>query len=378
MDTQDVAVPAAPKKERLLSLDVFRGFTLIGMVLVNSHPGKIFPGLGHASWDGWGFADIIFPFFLFIVGVAMPYSFAGRLARGDGPGKLLWQVVRRTLLLFALGLFLNAYPKFDLATLRIMGILQRIAICYFLASVLYIYLRPAARTIVWICGTILVLYYVLMVFVPVPGYGAGVLKPVGNWGNYIDQIVMPGHLGHKTWEGKSLLGNLPALVTTLMGLMTGIYLRPRKPSYETLTNLYFYGSVCMAAGVVWSPWFPINQHLWSSSLVLFIGGMALAGLATCYYVVDVRKVTWWTPPFLYFGVNSIAVWMLSELGMKTFMAIQTTAADGSASNVWKASGDLLGRYFGPMGGSFAVAVLYDLFWLGVMGILYRRRILIKL
>jgi predicted acyltransferase len=176
MDTQDVAAPAAPKKERLLSLDVFRGFTLIGMVLVNSHPGKIFPGLGHASWDGWGFADIIFPFFLFIVGVAMPYSFAGRLARGDGPGKLLWQVVRRTLLLFALGLFLNAYPKFDLATLRIMGILQRIAICYFLASVLYIYLRPAARTIVWICGTILVLYYVLMVFVPVPGYGAGVLK----------------------------------------------------------------------------------------------------------------------------------------------------------------------------------------------------------
>jgi predicted acyltransferase len=167
-------------------------------------------------------------------------------------------------------------------------------------------------------------------------------------------------------------------VTTLMGLMTGIYLRARKPSYETLTNLYFYGSVCMAAGVVWSPWFPINQHLWSSSLVLFIGGMAMAGLATCYYVVDVRKVTWWTPPFLYFGVNSIAVWMLSELGMKTLMAIQTTAADGSASNVWKASGDLLGRYLGPMGGSFAVAVLYDLFWLGVMGILYRRRILIKL
>ncbi len=378
MDDQNVAAAAARTKERLLSLDVFRGFTLVGMVLVNSHPGKTFPGLGHASWNGWGFADLIFPFFLFIVGVAMPYSFAGRLARGDSPRMLLWQVLRRALLLFALGLFLNGYPKFDLATLRIMGILQRIAICYLLASLLYLYLRPSARTIVGICGTILALYYVLMVFVPVPGYGAGVLKQVGNWGNYIDQLVMPGHLGHKTWESKSLLGNLPALVTTLMGLLTGTYLRTRRPAYETLTSLYFYGSVSMAAGVVWSAWFPINQHLWSSSLVLFTGGMGLAGLATCYYVVDVRKITWWTPPFLFYGVNSIAVWTLTELGMKTLEAIQTVAPDGTATNLWKASGDLLGRYFGPMGGSFAVAVLYDLLWLGVMGILYRRRIFIKI
>ena len=126
---------------------------------------------------------------------------------------------------------------------------------------------------------------------PVPGYGAGVLEPVGNWGNYIDQLVMPGRLGHKTWESKSLLGSLPALVTMLMGLLAGIYLRTPGPAYEKLTNLFFYGSLSMAAGVIWSAWFPINQHLWSSSLVLFMGGVALMVLAACYYIVDVKKET---------------------------------------------------------------------------------------
>lgn len=393
MGNQDVAViagtavttttdrPTTPAvvrtKERLKSLDVFRGFTLLGMVLVNSHPGKIFPGLGHASWHGWGFADLIFPFFVFIVGVAMPFSFADRLARGDRGGKLFWPVLRRCVLLFAVGVFLNGYPQFDLGTLRVMNVLQRIAICYLLASILYVHLGMSAKSMAWLGGTILVLYWGLMMFVPVPGYGAGVLQPVGNWGNYIDQLVMPGRLGHKTWESKSLLGCLPALVTMLMGLLTGIYLRTPRPMYEKLTHLFLYGSVSMAAGIIWSAWFPINQHLWTSSLVLFMGGVAMAGLAACYYIVDVRKVTWWTLPFMIFGVNSVAVWIFSQLSMKTLMAIQTIAADGSTSNLWRAGGNLLAQHLGPMGGSFAFAVLFDLFWLGLMGILYWRRIYIK-
>ncbi|MCC6861566.1 MAG: DUF5009 domain-containing protein [Bryobacterales bacterium] len=369
---------APPKKERLLSLDVFRGFTLLGMVLVNSHPGRIFPGLGHASWNGWGFADLIFPFFVFIVGVAMPYSFSSRLESGGGRGTLFLRVLRRSVLLFVVGFLLNGYPRFDFATLRVMNVLQRIAICYFFASILYVHLRVTARTMVWLCGSILVLYFVLMKFVPVPGYGAGVLEPVGNWGNYIDRLVMPNRLGHGTWESKSLLGCVPALVTMLMGLLAGIYLRSARPAFEKLTNLYFYGSLSMAAGIVWSPWFPINQHLWTSSLVLFMGGVALAGLATCYYIVDVRKITWWTLPFLIFGVNSIAVWVFSQMGMKTLLAIPAAAADGTASNLWRASGEMFSRRLGDYGGPFVFAVLYVLFWLGVMGVLYRRRIFIKL
>jgi predicted acyltransferase len=364
-------------EDRLLSLDVFRGFTLLGMVLVNSHPDQIYPALGHARWNGWGFADLIFPFFLFIVGVAMPYSFARRLASGDTGRKLFLQILRRSAVLFAIGLFLNGFPRFDLSTLRVMGILQRIAICYFLASLIFVHLRMGTKSIVWLSGTILVLYFVLMKFVPVPGYGAGVLEPVGNWGNYIDQNIIAGHMQNKDFEGKSLLGTFPALVTTLLGLLTGVYLRTARPVYEKLTHLFFYGSCCLAAGALWNLWFPINQNLWSSSLVLFTGGLALLFLASFYYVVDVRKITWWTVPCLIFGVNSIAVWVLSELGLKILEAI-TVTYNGAQTDLWNAICDRLALYAGPMGGPLIFAVLFDLFWLGVMGILYWRRIFIKI
>jgi predicted acyltransferase len=362
------AADRPPAAERLLCLDVFRGFTLLGMVLVNSHPGKIYPPLAHARWHGWTFTDLIFPFFMFIVGVAIPYSFATRLRRGESPRSLFVHILRRSVLLFAIGMFLNAVPDFNLRTLRIMGVLQRIAICYFMASVIYAYLRWDAKTIVRVSAVILVLYFVIMVFVPVPGYGAGVLEPESNWGAYIDRILMPGHLQRPMFEGKSLLGSFPALVTMLMGLLTGLWLRTSKPDYEKLTGMYFYGSLAMGAGAFWSLWFPVNQHLWTSSLVLLMGGIALLFLATFYYAVDVRKSTWWTTPFLVFGVNSLAVWVFSQLLMKVLVA----------ASLWKAAGDGLSYYLGPMNGSLAFAILYDLFWLGVMYVLYRRRIYIKL
>lgn len=365
-------------KERLLSLDVFRGFTLLAMVLVNSHPGKIYPAVAHASWHGWTFTDLIFPFFVFIVGVAIPYSFANRLARGESPRKLFWHILRRSVVLFVVGVALNGYPKFDLSTIRIMNVLQRIAICYFFASLIYAYIRMRTRSIVWLCGTILVLYFVLMKFVPVPGYGAGVLEQVGNWSNYIDQHLLQGHMQTKVSEGKSLLGSFPALVTMLMGLLTGIYLRTEHSAYEKLTNLYFYGCLTAAAGALWSLAFPVNQHLWTSSLVLLMGGIALLFLATFYYAVDVKKITWWTLPCLIYGVNSLAVWVFSQLGMKTLMAIQITHPNGMVENLWKAGGGHMAYYLGPMNGSLAFAILYDLFWLGIMGILYWRRIYIKL
>lgn len=370
--------PAIHLRERLVSLDVFRGFTLLGMVLVNSQPGKIHPALAHAGWNRWAFADLIFPFFVFIVGVAIPYSVANRLEGGVSRPRLFWQILRRCVLLFAVGLFLNAYPQFDFSTLRIMGVLQRIAICYFFASIFYVYLRMTPKLIICLSGTILVWYFVLLKFVPVPGYGAGVLEPIGNWGNYIDQHLLAGRMQHGTWEGKSLLGSLPALVTMLMGLLAGIHLRTALPAYEKLTHLYFSGCVCMVSGVIWSLWFPINQNLWTSSLVLLMGGMALLFLASCYYLVDIKKVTWWTLPCLIFGTNSIAVWVFSQLGMKTLMAIHIADSSGAAVDLWKAGGDCLACFLGSLNGSLAFAILYDLFWLGVLGILYRRRIFIRL
>lgn len=365
-------------KERLLSLDVFRGFTLLGMVLVNSHPGRPYPPLAHAKWNGWTFTDLIFPFFIFIAGVAIPYAFASRISRGASRRMLFWQILRRSVLLFVIGLFLNAFPRFDLSTLRVMGILQRIAICYFLASVIFVILRLTPKSIAWLSGGILVLYFILMKFVPVPGYGAGVLEPVGNWGNFIDQHLLSGHLQNGAWEGKSLLGNFSALVTMLMGLLTGLYLRTDRPAFEKLTHLYFFGSLCLTAGACWSLWFPINQGLWTSSLVLFMGGMAILFLATCYVLVDLKKVTWWTSPFLVFGMNSVLVWIFSQLGMKTLMAIPMAGPGGTPVNLWTAAGECLSRYLGPMNGSLAFAILYDLFWLGVMYVFYRRRVFVKL
>ncbi len=354
---------------RLLSLDVFRGFTLLAMVLVNSHPGPVYPPLAHARWHGgWTFTDLIFPFFIFIVGVAMPYSFARRLENGENGRDVFLHVLRRCVLLFALGLFLNGFPRFDFSSLRVMGILQRIAICYGMAAFLYVYLRATPKVILAVSGVILALYFVLMCFVPVPGYGAGVLEPVGNWGNYIDRLVMSGRLQHGDWEGKTLLGSFPALVTMLLGVLAGVWLREDRPAFEKLTRLYFYGSVAMAAGAVWSLWFPINQNMWTSSLVLFMGGISLLALASCYYLVDVRQSRWWILPCLIYGRNSIAVWVFSQLGMKALQAI----------GWWEAGGNLLMGSFGKMNGSLAFAALYDLFWLAVMAIFYWRKIFIKL
>lgn len=339
------------------------------MVLVNSHPGPIYPPLAHARWhEGWTFTDLIFPFFIFIVGVAMPYSFARRLASGESGHTIFLHVLKRCLLLFALGLFLNGFPHFDLWTLRIMGILQRIAICYGMAAFLYVYLRLSPKSMLAISGVILIAYFVLMCFVPAPGYGAGVLEPVGNWGNYIDRLVMPGRLQHGDWEGKTLLGNFPALVTMLIGVVAGICLRDETSGYEKLTKLYFYGSASMAAGAIWSLWFPISQSMWTSSLVLLMGGISLLALASCYYLVDVRQSRWWILPCLIYGRNSIAVWVFSQLGMKTMQAM----------GWWEAGGGVLMHYLGPLNGSLAFAIVYDLFWLGVMAILYRRKIFIKL
>ena len=151
-------------------------------------------------------------------------------------------------------------------------------------------------------------------------HAAGVLQPVGNWSYYVDKLVLSGHMQTKLWESKSLLGCLPALVTTLIGVLTGIYLRTSVPVCEKLTHLYFYGSVCMGVGAVWSLWFPVNQNLWTSSLVMLMSGLALIFLATCYYLVDFKQTTWWTLPCLIYGANSILVWVLSQLGMKTLQA----------------------------------------------------------
>ncbi len=368
----------APKGQRLLSLDVFRGFTLMGMVLVNS-PGStkyIYPAIGHVAWNGWGFADAIFPFFLFIVGVAIPYSIESRKARTASRASLWLHIVRRSVLLFAIGLFMNWFPSFDMHTIRVFGVLQRIALCYFFASIIYLEFNALGEAVIG--AALLLFYFVMMKYVPVPGYGAGVLESVGNWAQYIDVRVIPGTLMNGTSEGKGLLSTLPAIASTLMGVLTGRYLKSTAAPLEKAVNLYLFGSVSFFLGGVWSLSFPINQNLWTSSLVLYMGGMALVVFASCYYLVDIRKSTWWTPPFLVFGTNSIAVWVVTVMFLQTLELIKFTGSDGKLINAKTCLFNAIAACIGPMLGSLLFAVLYVLFWLAVMSVLYRRKIFIKI
>lgn len=369
---------SVPKQERLLSLDVFRGLTIAAMVLVNNpgSPAHVHPWLHHVAWDGWTIADLVFPFFLFIVGVAIPFSLDSQLARGATHRAIVFNCLRRSLILFAIGLVLNAFPKGELAHLRILGVLQRIAICYFLACVIYLSFKPRGHAL--IATALLVFYFILMKFVPVPGYGAGLLVRDGNWVQYVDLRLLAGHMQSRTFEGKGLLSTLPALATALVGLLTGQHLKSSAAALEKAVNLYFFGTLGLLLGCIWSLWFPIIQNLWTSSLVLFMGGMAMVVLASCYYLVDIKKITWWTPPLLVFGTNALTVWTLDWFLRGTLRAIMVTPSDGKPIELriylWRE----LAAWVGPWAGSLLFAIAEVFFWLGLMSLLYRKKIFIKI
>jgi predicted acyltransferase len=380
--------PAPSRKERLLSLDVFRGLTLLGMVLVNSHGDGHYRyyTLSHVPWHGWSFTDLIFPFFVFIVGAAIPYSVDSRRARGAGNGDIMLHVFRRAVVLFAIGMTMNwwhtldlAHPALDLAHLRFFNVLQRIALCSTAATAMHLWWKPRGQMI--FAAMVLVLYYVLMTFVPVPGCGAGVLEKVGNWVQYIDSHIMGAHCGMvekgQYLEGKGLLSTLPAIVTTLMGLWAGRCLRTSATSHEKLVNLYFFGALGMFAGAFWANFFPINQNLWTSSLVLLMGGMAATVLASCYYITDMRKITWWTRPCLIFGMNSIAVWIGSVTFRDALEKFQLHGGVEKAVSLKTLMFNGLAHWLGPWNGSLAFAILYVIFWLVVMNEFYRRKIYFK-
>jgi predicted acyltransferase len=372
-----------PKPERLRSLDVFRGITMMSMVFVNSHGGGhdyIYPGIDHGNWNNWGFADLVFPFFIFIVGVAVPYALSSRLARGVSEKTLWGHILQRTLLLFLIGMVVGRFPYYDLASLvqiRYLGVLQRIAICYLVVSLLYLRCKPKTQAV--IAGVLLVFYFIVMKFVPGPGFAAGDLAaPGNNWAQYIDCCLMTGHMQFEALETKGLLSTLPAIATALIGVLTGEFLRSRAAPLEKAVNMYLYGTAGVFLGAVWSISFPVNQGIWSSSMVLLMGGMSLIVLASCYYVVDIRKSTWWTPPFLVFGMNSIAVWAGSNMLLQAMEAIKIRGSAGTPVDLKTLIFHWIASWIGPMNGSLLFAIAFVLLWLGIMSVLYRKKFFIKL
>lgn len=361
---------------RLLSLDAFRGLTIAGMILVNN-PGSwahIYPPLRHAAWHGWTPTDLIFPFFLFIVGVSVPFSFGKRLTRGDSRAGLLGHVLRRSVILFGLGLFMAAFPRFDFSTLRIMGVLQRIGLVYLLAASSYLFLGRRGRG--GLAAALLLGYWALLALVPVPGYGAGDLSPDGNLGAFLDRAILGERLWQGTWDPEGLLSTLPAVVTTLLGIFTGEWLRSgRSPGFKAL-GLLAGGAVGIGLGLLWNLAFPINKALWTSSYVLFTAGAGSVLLAGFYWTMEIRGRRAWAKPMVVYGMNAIAVFVASGLVAKVMGLVRVGSGDLSLKG-WIYQ-NLFVSWAGPLNGSLAFALAYVLFWLALMWILFRQRIFIKI
>jgi len=355
---------------RLVSLDVFRGATIAAMILVNN-PGSsaAYGPLKHARWNGWTPTDLIFPFFLFIVGVSLVFSFASRLRRGDTRRSLVLHTVRRSATIFAIGLLLNGLPHFTLATWRVPGVLQRIAIAYLAAALITLYWRTNAR-IAWIAA-LLIGYWALMRFVPVPGYGIPtldipLLHPNANLAAYLDRKLMFGHLWEGTRDPEGVLSTLPAIATALCGVLTGEWLRSSRSPKQKAAGMLAAGVAGIAAGELWGVWFPINKNLWTSSYVFFTAGCALICLAICYWAADVKLLRgWWTRPFIIFGTNAIAAYVISEL------------LGGSFG--WKER--IFQRTFAHVGPPAFASLLYSLAVVGVCFLpvwwMYRKQIFLK-
>jgi predicted acyltransferase len=369
--------------QRLVSLDVFRGLTIAGMLVVNT-PGTwdyVFPSLLHAPWHGWTYTDTIFPFFLFIVGASMAFSFAKRLACGASRRALLLHCLRRGAMIFALGLALNvlSFFLFQRAQVRIPGVLQRIGVCFLLAALLYLFfgrkgLLPAA-------ALLLSLYWALMTLVPVPGYGAGRLDVEGNLAASVDRAVLGAHTWKHDpgWDPEGILSTIPAVATVLLGIAAGDLLRSRRDRTGTLVALMAAGAIASTLGLLWGIAFPINKNLWTSSYALFMGGLSAVLLALCIWVVDVKGWRGWSKSFLWLGANAIAIFVLSTLGTLILLAIKLKGPDGVRRSlygtIYRAVFD---RFADPRLSSLLFALANLALWLAVAGLLYRRRIFIRI
>jgi predicted acyltransferase len=380
----------------MVSLDVFRGITIAAMILVND-PGSwshVYAPLEHAEWNGWTPTDLIFPFFLFIAGVSMTLSFASRAVRGVTRGLLAIHVARRSVLIFAIGLFLNGLPFFDFHTIRIMGVLQRIALCYLAAGLLYlatcrrstdadgrVRMRVNIAAITGVALILLVGYWALMTFVPVPGYGAGHLGKDENLGAYIDRGLMGGHLWSesKTWDPEGLLSTLPAIATALIGILAGEWLRSERRGARKILGLVIAGALLMLAGQLLHPYFPINKNLWTSTFVLFTGGFAMLLLALCYWLVDLRGWRNWAAPFLVFGMNAILAYALAAIVSETSIDFEFAGPGGRAQTLhgWLYN-NFFTPYANPNNASLGFAVFFVLLILAPLWPLYRRKIFVRI
>lgn len=421
--------------QRLVSLDVFRGTTIAAMVVVNN-PGTwtaVYPQLKHAEWHGWTVTDFVFPFFVFIVGVAIPLALGNRLENGTTSRQLSLRILYRSFVIFGLGLFQMGFPFFDpsktdlspyvqipvliglilcaglfiadrfkasivaiavvaailagaylfdqgfpferMERIRIMGVLQRLAICYFFGALVFI--RTGWRSQIGIAAGLLLLYWGLMHF----GSG-GDLSPQGNFSGYIDRIILgEEHIWRSTkvYDPEGLLSTIPAIATCLIGVLCGSLINRKQIPLESRINpIFVIGFSLVAAGWVWSFWFPINKPIWTSSYALYTSGIAMIVLASLMYLIDVRSWKRWTYPFMVFGVNALALYFASSILTRIMLAIKLDSIDGKTVHSQRWIYDSFFKPLAhPMDASLIFALVYLLFWYFLMWALYKKRVFIK-
>ncbi len=331
-----------PSSSRLISLDAFRGFTIASMVLVNNPGdwGHIYAQLGHAKWNGWTFTDWVFPFFLFICGVSMTFSLGRRAEAGEDKTSLLWQLAKRAAIIFCIGFALNLIPYFNFETVRVLGVLQRIAICTLLAAPIVVYFNWVQQAI-WIV-VLLAIYSVVMLFVPVPdvqgNIAAGVLEPGRDVGAFVDRYFLSGHLWvtSKTWDPEGLVSTIPALCSQLFGVLTGRWILSHVAASRKTVWMFIAGLVCLAIGLAIDATFmPINKSLWTTSYCIFMTGWALLIFSVFYGFMDANKSVQTRDttkqiflPFTIYGMNALFIFALSGLIAKMLAFIKLTQDDG--------------------------------------------------
>ncbi len=371
---------------RLMCLDVYRGLAVAAMILVDnpgSDAGAYWP-IKHAEWNGWTPADLIFPSFLFLVGVSLVFSFSSRLGRGESRAAILSHVFKRSLVLILVGLFVNAMPivGLDLHSYRFYGVTQRIALCYLVASALELWTGRRAQVIALL--TCVLGYWALLRFAPLPGFGVPgrdvpFMDADHNLVAWLDRRLFMGHLYNGTRDPEGLLSTIPAIGTTLLGVLAGHGLRSNTSVARKLGGLLTAGILGLAMGALWNHWFPINKNLWTSSFVLFSGGFALLMLGLLYWTLDVRK--WqgkWTLPFLVLGTNAIAGFVADSLVYGPGYTFTAKGPTGLRLN-WHETAQAYMESYGlsTANASLVYSIAAAVFCCCLLWVLWRKKIFIK-
>lgn len=362
--------------QRLVSLDAFRGATIAAMILVNNSGSfsETYAPMLHVPWHGWAFADCIMPSFLWIVGVAMTFSFAKRVERGDSKPQLLLHALRRSAIIFALGIFLYLFPDFDFAHMRIPGVLQRIGICYIACSAIFLY-SSWRGVVAWLVGC-LAAYWIMMTTIPVPGYGPGVLTPMGNFSGYVDRLLLTGHMWRSgnEWDPEGTISTIPSIATMLFGVLAGYLLR-RKQSREMAAGWIFLGGAFLVFLGTWLNHFmPINKMIWTVSFTVLMAGISSLTFACFYWLMDVHGLGHRiAKPFVIFGMNAIVVYLFAGLMEEAFIRLKILSVGGEAFSVHRFLDEqVLSLFLSPQNVSIVYSVGMVLAAYGLAYLMYRK------